>query len=392
MIDVTGSLQIRNKIYQAVLSFKQNNKWKTKWVSTKVPAVKGNKKLANAKLEEIRLKFQEEINSESIDDERLQFIDYMKKWLKMIKSSVEETTYIGYEGVINGRMTDYFGNKDITLQDIKPKHIQDFYSHLLEEGLSGNTVKHYHANIRKALQYAMRTDIIPSNPADKVELPKIQKYNPSFYTSDEVKGLLSEVVGTKLEIPVMIDCFYGFRRSEVIGLKWSAIDFEKKTITINHTITQCNGKLVIRDKTKNNSSRRSLPLEPIVESFLLELKEKQEENKKLCGNSYNQDWLEYICVDDCGNLIRPDYVTETFLKLLKKRKLKQIRFHDLRHTCASILLKNGANMKEIQAWLGHSTYNTTADIYAHLDTSSVCNTGKVISNVFETKKEVVAVC
>lgn len=391
MIDVTGSLQIRNKIYQAVLSFKQNNKWKTKWVSTKIPAVKGNKKLANTKLEEIRLKFQEEINSENIDDEKLQFIDYMKKWLKMIKSSVEETTYIGYEGVINGRMTDYFGNRDITLQDIKPKHIQDFYQYLLEEGLSGNTVKHYHANIRKALQYAMRTDIIPSNPADKVELPKIQKYNPSFYTSDEVKGLLSEVVGTKLEIPVMIDCFYGFRRSEVIGLKWSAIDFEKKTITINHTITQSNGKLIIRDKTKNNSSRRSLPLEPIVESFLLNLKEKQEENKKLCGNSYNKDWLEYICVDDCGNLIRPDYVTETFLKLLKKRKLKQIRFHDLRHTCASILLKNGANMKEIQAWLGHSTYNTTADIYAHLDTSSVCNTGKVISNVFETKKEVVAI-
>ncbi len=390
MIDVTGSLQIKNKIYQSVLSFKQNNKWKTKWVSTKIPAVKGNKKLANAKLEEIRLKFQEEINSESIDDEKLQFIDYMKKWLKMIKSSVEETTYIGYEGVINGRMTDYFGNRDITLQDIKPKHIQDFYQHLLEEGLSGNTVKHYHANIRKALQYAMRTDIIPSNPADKVELPKIQKYNPSFYTSDEVKGLLSEVVGTKLEIPVMIDCFYGFRRSEVIGLKWSAIDFEKKTITINHTITQSNGKLIIRDKTKNNSSRRSLPLEPIVETFLLELKEKQEENKKLCGNSYNQEWLEYICVDDCGNLIRPDYVTETFLKLLKKRKLKQIRFHDLRHTCASILLKNGANMKEIQAWLGHSTYNTTADIYAHLDTSSICNTGKVISNVFESKKEVIS--
>lgn len=388
MIEVTGSLQIKNNKYQAVLSYKQNNKWKTKWVSTKVSAVKGNKKLANAKLEEIRLKFQEEINSESIDDEKLQFIDYMKKWLKMIKSSVEETTYIGYEGVINGRMTDYFGNKDITLQDIKPKHIQDFYSYLLEEGLSGNTVKHYHANIRKALQYAMRTDIIPSNPADKVELPKIQKYNPSFYTSDEVKGLLSEVVGTKLEIPVMIDCFYGFRRSEVIGLKWSAIDFEKKTIIINHTITQSKGKLIIRDKTKNNSSRRSLPLEPIVESFLLELKEKQEKNKELCGNSYNQEWLEYICVDDCGNLIRPDYVTETFLKLLKKRKLKQIRFHDLRHTCASILLKNGANMKEIQAWLGHSNYNTTADIYAHLDTSSVNEVGKVITNVFMPKKEV----
>ena len=386
MIDVTGSLQIKNKIYQAVLSYKQDNKWKTKWVSTKIPAIKGNKKLANAKLEEIKKQFQEEINSDNIDNEDILFIDYMKKWLKMISSSVEPTTLNGYKGVVNGRMTDYFQNKKITLQNIKPKHIQEFYQYLLDEGLSGNTVKHYHANIRKALQYAMKTDIILSNPADKVDLPKIEEYKPKFYTSDEVKILLNEVIGTKLEIPVMIDCFYGFRRSEVIGLKWSAVDFENDTITINHTITQSNGKLIIRDKTKTKSSKRSLPLEPIVKSFLLELKEKQEKNKELCGDSYNQEYLEYICVDNCGNLIRPDYVTETFLKLLKKKKLKIIRFHDLRHTCASILLKNGANMKEIQAWLGHSNYNTTANLYAHLDTSSVCNTGKVITNVFGTKK------
>ena len=390
MIDVTGSLQIKNNKYQAVLSYKQDNKWKTKWVSTKIPAVKGNKKLANAKLEEIKKQFQEEINSDQIDNEEILFIDYMKKWLKMIKASVEETTYNGYKGIVNGRLLDYFSNKKITLQNIKPKHIQDFYQYLLDDGLSGNTVKHYHANIRKALQYAMKTDIIPSNPADKVDLPKIEEYNPNFYTSDEVKTLLNEVIGTKLEIPVMIDCFYGFRRSEVIGLKWSAIDFENKTITINHTITQSNGKLIIRDKTKTKSSKRTLPLEPIVESFLLELKEKQEKNKELCGNSYNQEWLEYICVDVCGNLIRPDYVTETFLKLLKKKNLKQIRFHDLRHTCASILLKNDANMKEIQAWLGHSNYNTTANLYAHLDTSSVNEVGKVITNVFMPKKEVVS--
>lgn len=388
MIDVTGSLQIKNKIYQAVLSYKQDNKWKTKWVSTKVPAVKGNKKQAQAKLEEIRVRFQEEINSDHIEDEEILFIDYMKKRLKMIKASVEETTYNGYKGVVNGRLSDYFNDKKITLQDIKPKHIQEFYQYLLDEGLSGNTVKHYHANIRKALQYAMKTDIILSNPADKFDLPKIEEYKPKFYTSDEVKTLLNEVLGTKLEIPVMIDCFYGFRRSEVVGLKWSSIDFEKKTITINHTITQSNGKLIIRDKTKTKSSKRTLPLEPIVESFLLELKEKQEKNKELCGDSYNKEYLEYICVDNCGNLIRPDYVTETFLKLLKKKKLKQIRFHDLRHTCASILLKNGANMKEIQAWLGHSNYNTTANLYAHLDTSSVNDVGKVITNVFSTKKEV----
>lgn len=388
MINVTASLQIRNGIYQAVLSYKKNEKWETKWKSTGIKAIKGNKKKAETKKEEIRQKFQEEINSDNIDNEDMLFIDYMKKWLKMISASVEPTTLNGYKGVINGRMTDYFQNKKITLQNIKPKHIQEFYQYLLDEGLSGNTVKHYHANIRKALQYAMKTDIILSNPADKVDLPKIEEYKPKFYTSDEVKILLNEVIGTKLEIPVMIDCFYGFRRSEVIGLKWSAIDFENDTITIDHTITQSNGKLIIRDKTKTKSSKRTLPLEPIVKSFLIELKEKQGKNKELCGDSYNKDYLEYICVDNCGNIIRPDYVTETFLKLLKRKNLKIIRFHDLRHTCASILLKNGANMKEIQAWLGHSNYNTTANLYAHLDSSSVNNTGKVMANVFSIKKEV----
>lgn len=165
------------------------------------------------------------------------------------------------------------------------------------------------------------------------------------------------------------------------------INCEKNTITLNHIITQSNRKLIIRYKTKTKSSKRTLPLEPIVEFFLLKLIERQEKDKELCEDSYNQEYLEYICADKCVKFIRLDYVTETFLKLLKKKKLKIIRFHDLRHTCASILLKNGAKMKEIQTWLGHSNYNTTANLYAHLDTSSMDNTAKVISNVFTTKKK-----
>ena len=123
---------------------------------------------------------------------------------------------------------------------------------------------------------------------------------------------------------------------------------------------------------------------------MLKIKEIQKENQNFFGNSYNQDYLEYICVDSEGNIIRPDYVTETFLKKLKKNNLKLIRFHDLRHSCASILLKNGANMKEIQAWLGHSNYNTTANLYAHLDISGMNKTAELMSNVFGTKKEVVS--
>ena len=196
-----------------------------------------------------------------------------------------------------------------------------------------------------------------------------------------------------LELVILIASFYGLRRSEVLGLKWDSFDFENLTFTIKHTVTVTNTegnnrKIECKDKTKNKSSYRSLPLLDDIADKLLELKEKQEAFKKAFGKTYNRKYLDYVFVNPQGRLIRPDYISEHFSILLNKIGMKHIRFHDLRHTCASILLKNGANMKEIQAWLGHSNYNTTANLYAHLDTSSVCNTGKVITNVFSTKKEV----
>ena len=384
MINVTGSLQIKNNFYHAVLSYKKDGKWKVKWFSTKIKAVKGNKKKAEAELEKIRLKFQEEINSDNIEDGKVLFINFMRNWLKMIKSSVEETTYYGYEKLLNGRMTSYFEDKKIILQNIKPKDIQNFYQYLIDEGLSGNTVKHYHAIIRKALQYAVKTDILLSNPADKVELPKIQPYNAKHYSQTETQTLLNLVMDTKLEAPVILGSFYGLRRSEVVGLKWSAIDFTGKHIFINHTVTQLtqnhSKKLVSKDKTKTKSSKRALPLLPLVESYLLSLKEKQKQNRIICGNSYNEKYLDYICVNEAGNLLNPDYISHAFTKLLKKNKLRLIRFHDLRHSCASQLLSKGSSIKEIQMWLGHSNYNTTADIYTHLDTSNMNKTADIISN------------
>lgn len=383
MINVTGSLQIKNNFYHTVLSYKKDGKWKTKWFSTKIKAVKGNKKRAEAESEKIRLKFQEEINSDNIEDGKVLFINFMRNWLKMIKVSVEETTYYGYEKLLNGRMTTYFGDKKIILQNIKPKDIQNFYQYLIDEGLSGNTVKHYHAIIRKALQYAVRTDILLSNPADKVELPKIQPYNANYYSNQEILTLLKVIENTKLETPVLLGCYYGLRRSEIVGLKWSAIDFTRENIFINHTVTQItqnhSKKLVIKDKTKTRSSTRELPLQEVVKSYLLDLKEKQKQNRIICGNSYNEKYLDYICVDEAGNLLNPDYISHAFTKLLKRNNLKQIRFHDLRHSCASLLLAEGRNIKEIQAWLGHSNYNTTADIYAHLDSSALKESAKAIS-------------
>ena len=240
--------------------------------------------------------------------------------------------------------------------------------------VSANSVIHYHANIHKALKYAVKIDLIPSNPADKIERPKKDRFVGSFYDSVEVEALFAAAKGTHLEIPIFLGAFYGLRRSEALGLKWSAIDFQNNTITIRHTVTSCeiDGKRVevARDTTKTKTSMRTLPLVPEFKDKLLSLKAQQEEYRQVCGKCYNKKYLDYICVDEMGTLISPHYLTSAFPKLLEKNGLRKIRFHDLRHSCASLLLTNGVSMKQSQEWLGHSDFSTTANVYAHLDFNS----------------------
>ena len=230
----------------------------------------------------------------------------------------------------------------------------------------------------------MKIDLIDVNPADKVERPKKDLYVGSFYDADEVNALCEAAKGTKLELPILFGAFYGLRRSEAIGLKWDAIDFDQNTITIRHTVTSCDldGKrvLVASDTTKTKSSMRTLPLVPFMRERLLALKEEQKENRRLCGRSYIKDYLEYVCVNEIGDLIKPHYVTTAFPDLLKANGMRHIRYHDLRHSCASLLLANGVPMKQIQEWLGHSDFSTTANIYAHLDYSSKLTSADAMLN------------
>lgn len=250
--------------------------------------------------------------------------------------------------------------------------------------VSANSVIHYHANIHKALKYAVNIDLIPSNPADKIERPKKDRFVGSFYDSDEVEALFAAAKGTHLEIPIFLGAFYGLRRSEALGLKWSAIDFQNNTITIRHTVTSCeiDGKRVevARDTTKTKTSMRTLPLVPEFKDKLLSLKAQQEEYRRVCGKCYNKKYLDYICVDEMGALISPNYLTSAFPKLLEKNGLRRIRFHDLRHSCASLLLSNGVPMKQIQEWLGHSDFSTTANVYAHLDYNSKLSSADAMVN------------
>ena len=386
-MNITASLQTKNNIYQVVLNYKDiNGKRKQKWVSTGLTEKGNNKRLANQKMQEILTNFKEDLNCPNSKTDDKLFTTYLKEWLLSIKNTIEENTYDSYKVIVN-KICDYFEDKNILLNDLKPVEIQNFYTHLYSKELTGNTVLHYHNVIRKALQTALKLDLILSNPADRVERPKKEQFIGSFYSQSELNTLFTFIKNDPLKIVIYLTSFYGLRRSEVLGLKWEAFNFEDKTITIKHKAieTRKDNKRVIllKDKTKNQSSYRTLPLVDEIIALLQEHKKQIDENKKLCGNSYNKKYLDYICVDSMGKLFRPEYVTDHFTLIMNKNKdtLRKIRFHDLRHSCASLLLAKGIPMKEIQDWLGHSTYSTTANIYAHLEKDTKNKSANVLSNV-----------
>ena len=410
-IDVKAYLKEVKGFYYVILVYKNAaGKRKDKSFPTKLP-VRGNKTKAKNMSEQILMDFEIpdedlfvatlvddtsaemkktisiEISEDALDKinltdltkeqiENLLFADYLKLYLpytRKRKKPIEDTTYASYEGNIKSPIGPYFREQGIKLKDLDARDIQEFYDIQLQR-VTANTVIHYHAIIRLALTFARKNGWISENPIDEVDKPEKNHYVGKFYSADELSKVFKLTKDTNLEVPVLMGGFYGLRRSECVGLRWSAIDLTNNVFYINHTVTtpRVNGKLkiVAKDRAKTKSSLRALPLDMAVKERLLVIKERQEMYRKKFKRSYSKEWLDYVMVDELGGLIMPNYVTSAFKRLLTKNDLRPIRFHDLRHTSASLLLNNGVQLKDIQMWLGHSDFSTTANIYAHLDASS----------------------
>lgn len=387
---VTGSIYERKGIYYAIVSYYVDGRRKQKSVSTGLP-VKGNKRRALEFLENLKRTYETKESMENMDGSRLLMTDYMDEWLKIVKPLVERATYKSYDNMVSARIRPHFEKLNLLLTEVEPKHIKMLYDEILEQGYTTNTVIHYHAVLHQALAYAVKNDYILSNPADRVKRPKKNKHISSFYTKEEILTLLDIAKDDPIYIPIVLSAYYGFRRSETLGMRWSAIDFENKTITVNHKVTELteNGKTIVyaEAKLKTKSSYRTLPLIPVVEEKLLEHKAKLERNQKLFGNSYCKEYMDYVCVDEMGKLFRPNFVSDHFGWLLKKYGLKKLTFKELRHSCASMLVAEGIPMKSIQEWLGHSNFSTTADIYSHIDYHAKQQSAAAIGNALQSKKD-----
>ena len=369
---VAGHLTLKNGRYYAVLNYRNaGGQRKTKWISLGL-SEKGNKRKAEAELARLRAEFEppKEVGDLSSD---MLFADYLLEWLEIAKGRLAVATYSSYAAMIKKPVGPYFRQRNLTLRELEARHLQMFYSEMLRK-VKPNTVIHYHAIIHSALKYAVKTDMLVQNVADKVDRPKKNGFQPVFLSAEEMQKMFEALRGTKLELPVLVAAFYGFRRGEVLGLKWDAIDFERGTISVIRTVTTItvDGKQteIEQQSAKTKSSLRTLPLIGSFREYFMQVKEAQELNKQVCGNCYNHEYDGFVFVDELGERMRANYLTSAFPKFLEDHGLRRMRFHDLRHSCASLLLANGVPLKHIQEWLGHSDFTTTANIYAHLDYKS----------------------
>ena len=396
---ITGSVQINKGYYFIVFNmYNEYGKRKPEWHSTGLK-VDNNERKNNQIRKQAEKILNEElvrVNAENSFSNKMNtiaknskysnmlFSDYMLEWLENIKPKVVQSTYIGYEQVVKGKLCPYFKSKKIKLIDLRSRDIQDFINYLYKQKLKGSTIAHYTSNMNTALKEAVIAEIIPSNPMDRIESVKKEVYIPEFYTDDELIELIEVIKTQKLELPLTLGIIYGLRREEILGLTWNAIDFKNKSITIRKTVGR--GKydgvtqFLIKDIPKNKSSYRTLPMFDFIADLLKKYKEKYKLNEKIFGNTYITNYKDFICLMDNGELLKPDYVDRTFSRILKENGFRHIRLHDLRHSCATLLLRNGVPLPEIQKWLGHSNIVTTQR-YSHLDQ----NDKSIPANMIETK-------
>lgn len=365
---MTGSLQIKNDKYYAVLNFRdQTGKRIQKWISLNL-TVKGNKRRAEALLNELLVEYQ---GIEQIEPMNTLLSKHILNWIEANRPNIAVTTYNQYINMLRVHIAPYFDKRNITLSKVTAGDLEDYYTTKITEGLNPNTVIKHHAIIRSALQWAVKHRYIRENPADFATKPeRIKFHGESPYSIEEIAQLLTLTQHESIAVPIFLACFYGLRRSELLGLRWSAIDFETGWLHIDTTVVkEKEGDrilTVVRDNTtKTAYSKRSLPLCQYTYQYFWNLRQKQQTQMVLCGSCYNIHYTDFVCVDEMGMLLQPDYVSQKFQKILEKYQLRHIRFHDLRHSCATIMLYLGYSLKDIQTWLGHSNYNFTADTYIH---------------------------
>ena len=368
---MTGCVALRKDVYYVRLTYYDSRqKRKEKWVSTGLSG-RGAKQKATAMIQSMIDKYSYLEKS----DHPSKMADYLKMWKELQIGEVAETTYDGYHTYIDRHLIPYFKDLNLNIQDITAGHIFDYVNYLSSDGgrkdnkiggQSTTSIRKIISILRLVFDYAVLYGDIKINPALQVPLPKKKNKKDErqvFMTAEDAQKMLDAFRNEEIGPIVFVTLYYGLRKSEALGLRWQAGDFEANTITINHTVVG-GSRIIAKDSTKSYCSQRTYELLPDVKDLLLKLRDQQEDYKYRLGSGYVVN--DYIFKNPNGVPYRPDSLTRSFKRALDRHGLPQMRYHDLRHSTASILVDKGWDINSIKEWLGHADISTTANIYAHI--------------------------
>ena len=317
-------------------------------------------------------------------DPDISLCDYLNNWLCRKKHELESSTYESYEYRAS-QIINYFKVTNPRLKDVTAGMVDKFISYLLQYGkisqktsekgpLAVRTVRSIKSILLSVYNQAAIDGLVVSNPVSLVSVHgkknKDFQEDMLFLTEAECADLMNflacnEALHFHKLIPIcFFGIYYGLRRSEILGLKWDAVDYSRKTLSIQHTVVRVR-TTEAKDSTKTVNSYRTLPLFPTAEQCLAKIKTEQGENRSFFGADYHDN--DYIFTWEDGKPYDRNYITRLFCKATKAYGCPEITLHKLRHTCASLLINKGWDVKKLQYWLGHSDTSTTLNIYSHFN-------------------------
>lgn len=297
------------------------------------------------------------------DDENVTVGEYLDTWLKgSVRGSVRQSTLDRYESAIQLHIEPALGR--LRLKKLTPAHLAGFYQDRLDAGLAPATVNKLHAILHKAFDQAVKWNMVPRNVTNAVKAPRPRPKEMSALSADETRRLLEAARGDKLEALYVLAVTTGMRQGELLALKWQDVDLENATISVRRTLTKSGGRLLLGEP-KTKKSRRTIHVTETVVRALREHLARQMEHMQRLGDLYQDEGL--VFASEVGSPINPTNLRKrSFASLLKRAKLAEIRFHDLRHTCATLLLTSNVHPKYVQELLGHATIAITLDTYSHV--------------------------
>lgn len=298
------------------------------------------------------------------DCEGLTLSGFMERWLEdSVKGSVKKTSYQSYERLNRNHISPAIGN--VKLKNLKPAHLQGLYRAKLDGGLSPRTVQYIHATLHRALKIAMRWELVPRNVADAVIPPKVHRKEMRCLTREQAKKLLSAARDDRYHAVYVVALHCGLRQDEILALGWDAVDLDAGTLQVRRTLSFRGGGGPTFSTPKTNKSRRVVKLSESVVNALISHRARQHKDRLRAGSEWQDNGLVFCT--EIGTPLRADRVDyRSWKPLLRNNWLPDIRFHDLRHTCASLLLESGVHVKIVSDLLGHSSIALTLDTYSHV--------------------------